>query len=121
MSKMGKMNLAIAGCGAIARDHLNALRGIDALNLVALCDIDEQSVRRMSRECNVSQCYTDFSEMLKKEHLSIVSILTPPQTHASMAIEAISHGINVLLEKPLTMTTSEAKLIWKLSEVVRSN
>jgi predicted dehydrogenase len=100
--------MGIAGCGAIAEEHLEVLRSIEALDVVALCDIDQGAVNRVSKKWNIGRCYTNFSLMLEKEDLSVVSILTPPQTHASMAIEAIRRGINVLVEKPLTMSTSEA-------------
>jgi len=111
MTEGSKRSMAIAGCGAIAREHLKALRSIDTLTVVALCDVDQGTVSRTSREWNIGRSYTSYSEMLEKEDLSIVSILTPPQTHASMAIEAIRRGVNVLLEKPLTMTTDEARSI----------
>jgi predicted dehydrogenase len=111
MGEHSKMNVGVAGCGAIAREHLGVLRSIGTLDVVALCDIDKETVSRTSREWSVSHCYTDFSEMLEKEDISIVSILTPPQTHASMAIQSIHRGINVLVEKPLTMSSGEAELI----------
>jgi predicted dehydrogenase len=111
MGEGAKKELAMAGCGAIAKEHLKVLSKIDTIKLVALCDIDEKTVVRTAKEWNVNRWYTNFSEMLKNEDVSIVSILTPPQVHASMAIEAIKRGTNVLLEKPLTMTTGEAELI----------
>lgn len=112
MNQMSKAKrLAIVGCGAIVREHFRISRIVRALNLVALCDIDETVVARMAREGNVDRTYTDFSKMLESEDLSIVAILTPPQFHAPMAVAAIERGINVLLEKPLTITGSEAELI----------
>ena len=108
-----RKKLAIVGCGAIAREHIKISRMIDSIDLVALCDIDKDAVARMSREGGVARTYTDFSKMLENEDLSIVSILTPPQFHAPMAIAAIEKGINVLSEKPLTITSTEAELILK--------
>jgi len=57
--------------------------------------------------------------MLDNEDISLVSILTPPGSHASLSVEAIKRGINVLVEKPLTMTTREADLI--MSALKQSN
>lgn len=108
-----RKKLGIVGCGAIAREHIKVSRMMDTLDLVALCDVDKDAVSRMSREGGVARTYTDFSKMLENEDLSIVSILTPPQFHAPMAVAAIEKGINVLLEKPLTITSSEAELILK--------
>ena len=106
-----KINIAIVGCGAVAKDHLKTLKKIDSLQLVALCDKNEKVVARMPSEWNINRYYTNFSEMLDNENISILSILTPPQSHAPLTIEAIRHGVNVLVEKPLTIRVSEADLI----------
>jgi predicted dehydrogenase len=108
-----RKKLAIVGCGAITREHLKVSRMMDSMDLVALCDVDKDALARMSMEGGVARTYTDFSKMLETEDLSIVSILTPPQFHAPMAVAAIEKGINVLLEKPLTITSGEAELILK--------
>jgi len=105
------MNLAIVGCGMMANEHLRALKRAPGIKVIALCDLDQGAVTRTSKEWHVGHSYTNFSEMLEKEAPSIVSILTPPQAHASMAIEAIHRRINVLLEKPFTMSSSEAESI----------
>lgn len=107
------MNVALIGCGAMAREHLRVLKNIDTLRLVALCDTNEETVSRVSGQWGVRRYYTNYSEMLEKEGPSIVSILTPPSSHAPLAVEAIERGVNVLVEKPLTMTTKEADLIMK--------
>ena len=49
--------------------------------------------------------------MMSNESPQIVAILTPPQTHASLALKAIEKEANILVEKPLTMTTQDAQLI----------
>jgi predicted dehydrogenase len=45
--------------------------------------------------------------MLLKENLDIIDVLTPPQTHASLAIEAMNHGCHVFMEKPMALKTSD--------------
>jgi predicted dehydrogenase len=106
-----KYNVAIVGCGIIAQTHLYALNKSNRVKVVAVCDTDEEKAIATSKEWNINHYYTDFSEMLSEENLSVVSILTPPSSHAFLAVEAIKHGINVVVEKPLTMTTKEADLI----------
>ena len=103
-----KYNVAIVGCGIIAQTHLQALKRINNLKVVAVCDTDKNKATATAKEWNIDHYYTDFSKMLSDENISILSILTPPSSHAYLAAEAIKHGINVLVEKPLTMTTKEA-------------
>ena len=106
-----KHNTAIVGCGAIAETHLRALKKINSLKVVAVCDVDEKKAITASKKWKIDNYYCDFSKMLDNEDIFVLSILTPPSSHAFLAIEAIKRGINVLIEKPLTMTTKEADSI----------
>lgn len=106
-----KYNIAIVGCGANAQIHLHVLKKLSKLKVKAVCDIDEKKVSTTSKKWKIDHYYRDFSKMLSSEDISILSILTPPSSHAFLAIEAMKHGINVVIEKPLTMTTEEADLI----------
>jgi predicted dehydrogenase len=105
------MTIALVGCGAIARQHAQALKKMRSVNLVAVCDTDEKKVREMAEEWNIGGHYTSLDEMLERENPRIVSILTPVQTHARLAIEAVNRSANVLVEKPLTMSTKDSELI----------
>jgi len=106
-----KCKIAIVGCGAISEAHLKTLKKISGLKVVAVCDKDEKKAITASTKFNIHSYYTDFSKMLDNEDISIVSILTPPRSHALLAVEAIKRGINVLVEKPLAETTKEAESI----------
>ena len=103
-----EVKIAIVGCGAIAETHLRTINGTRGLKITAVCDNDEKKANRASTKWNINRYYTDFSKMLDNEDVSLVSILTPPSSHAPLSVEAIKRGINVLVEKPLTMTTREA-------------
>ena len=106
-----KYNLAIVGCGVIAQTHLGVLKKLNSLKVVAICDTDERKAIATSKKWKIDHYYSDFSKMLSNEDISILSILTPPSSHAFLAIEAIKHGINLVIEKPLTITTKEADSI----------
>lgn len=106
-----KMRMAIIGCGEVARAHLRTVKKLRDIDVVALCDRNEKAAAAMSKEWNIGRCYTDYRNMLDRENLTIVSVLTPPQFHASMVLDAIEHGVNVLVEKPLTMSSQEAQQV----------
>jgi predicted dehydrogenase len=105
------LSLAIVGAGIVAQTHLASLKKTKSLNVVAVCDMNEELARKTAEKWGVESYYGDFHEMMKRENLDIVSILTPPQSHAALAIEAIQRGANVLVEKPLTSTAEEARMI----------
>jgi predicted dehydrogenase len=104
-----KLKVAIVGCGAIAEiRHLPSFMRLRKNIVVqAACDRNEDLARKLARTYGIPRVYSDTSEMLAKEALDIVDICTPPQVHASLAIEALEHGCHVLLEKPMALKTSE--------------
>lgn len=106
-----KYNVAIVGCGVIAQTHLEILKRLNNLKVVAVCDNDEKKAITTSKKWKVDRYYTDLDKMLGNEDISILSILTPPSSHSSLAVKAIKNGINVLVEKPLTMSTKESESI----------
>jgi len=100
--------IALVGCGAIAPNHLRAVKSLSNVKVVALCDIKLEKAEKRKNEyeldCNL---YTDFDDMLEKEQLDSVHIATPHYLHASMAIKALEKGINVFLEKPMCINREE--------------
>lgn len=117
-SSMDKIyKVALVGCGAIAPNHLNALKSIPFVNIVALCDINAEKAKKRkdeyALECNV---YADFDDMLKNEELDSIHIATPHYLHASMTIKALNKGINVFLEKPMCINHKEIEEIIKAEE-----
>jgi predicted dehydrogenase len=102
------MNIGIVGCGYVSKVHLDALRENSNCKIVSLCDLDEKRAKELASSYNVPKVYTDFSQMLQKENLDIVHVLTPPQTHESLSVKAMEAGCNVLVEKPMCVTVEEA-------------
>lgn len=112
---MGKLRAAIVGAGLIARNtHVpGLLKQRKKVDLVAICDVNRQAAQALASANGIGKAYGSVSEMLEGEHLDFVDICTPPQTHASVAIEAMSHGCHVLCEKPLAASVSDCDDIVK--------
>jgi UDP-N-acetyl-2-amino-2-deoxyglucuronate dehydrogenase len=106
---MQKLNVALVGCGYVANSHLKAWRKVKQAQVSAVCDLNEAMARNIAQRWKISQYYTSFSELLKNKDIDIIDISTPPQTHASLGIQAMEAGFNVLLEKPMTMTVKDAE------------
>ncbi len=104
---------ALVGCGTIAQNHLKALAELKNVRVVALCDISQKKAEAMRDEyAKDARLYTDYTEMLELEKPDSVHIATPHFLHCEMTLEALEHGINVLLEKPMCISTEEiAKII----------
>ena len=108
---MPPKNIAIAGAGVITNVHLHALKRIPYLRVTAICDKDQTRAETTARKWNVPHTYTDFSVMLENEKPSLASILTSPQSHTELCLKAATFGVNMIVEKPLTLSTREAQLI----------
>ncbi len=110
-----KVRVGIIGTGWIAEEHIkNYLKRPD-VEVVAASDIVPGKAKKFCEQFGApdATCYEDTHEMLEKEQLDIVSICTYNCQHAPCAIDALNHGVNVMLEKPFTVTLEEAVEVMK--------
>lgn len=110
-----KLRVGIVGTGWIAEAHIQKYKMMDDVEIVAGCDIIEGKAEKFFKTWEVEgvNCYTNDLEMYEKENLDAVSICTYNATHAECAVNALNAGVNVLLEKPMCVTTEEAVEIMK--------
>jgi predicted dehydrogenase/nucleoside-diphosphate-sugar epimerase len=101
------MRVAVIGCGQFSRPHVNALRAINQ-EVVAVCDRDPWRARDMAKFAGGARAYNDLATLLQQERPDAVHILTPPDTHARLAIQAMEAGCHVLVEKPMALSSEEA-------------
>ena len=102
------MRAAVIGCGLISKVHLATILSIPDVSLVAVCDVDTERAQRTADKFGVERAYSDPMVLLQKEKLDVVHVLTPPSTHAALAVDALQAGCNVLVEKPMALSTREA-------------
>ncbi|KAB8134163.1 Gfo/Idh/MocA family oxidoreductase, partial [Gracilibacillus oryzae] len=97
------MNVAIIGTGAISTAHIRGyLEFQDRCKIVAMCDIYPEKAEKQAKEFNLDAAvFSDYQELVKQENIDLVSVCTPPYTHADIAIAALNHGKHVLVEKPM--------------------
>jgi predicted dehydrogenase/nucleoside-diphosphate-sugar epimerase/glycosyltransferase involved in cell wall biosynthesis len=101
------LRVGLVGCGAIARTHVAALQELETVELVGVADEDAVRRHAIAAAAPGARPYRDLTEMLAGERLDAVHVLTPPATHARLALEAIAAGCHVLVEKPITTTLRE--------------
>lgn len=106
------VRLGLIGLGRIAlSQHLPALRRVPGLRVVALCDTDPQHLARAAALCPGAASYADYRALLAQRDLEAVGILTPPQSHAEIALAALDAGLHTLIEKPLAMSLDESEAL----------
>ena len=113
---MSKLKAAVIGVGGISNEHINGYIKNPDVELYAFCDINETQLKYMSEKYNIpaERCFADKDEMLKAlPEIDIVSVCTWNAAHAECTIAALEHGVNVMLEKPMCVTTEEAVAIMR--------
>ena len=106
-----KLKVAIIGTGWIAGAHMQEYKQMPDVEVVAAADLipDKASDFMKAWGYPDARCYLSCHELLENEpELDAVSICTYNTQHAPCAIDALEHGVNVLLEKPFTVTLDEA-------------
>lgn len=96
-----KINIALVGCGRIAKNHLQAIeQHKDRLNLTAVCDTDAEALQQAMTQYDVAG-YSDIDELLVHCNADIVALCTPSGLHPVQAIKVARSGRHVLTEKPM--------------------
>ncbi|MGQ8338105.1 Gfo/Idh/MocA family protein [Sunxiuqinia sp. A32] len=110
-----KLNIAGIGVGGMGYHNLKMM---DTDNIVALCDVDWKYANRNSfREWPVAPKYKDYREMFaKQKDIEAVMIATPDHSHALPALMAMREGIHVYLQKPLTHSVYESRILTETAQ-----
>lgn len=112
------LRLGIVGCGAVTEQrHLPAAQIAKELRVVALADKDIARARRLGRRYGISLCTDDYRQITQGVDAMILAI--PNYLHASVAGELLEMGIPLLVEKPLTTTVAEAKVLIEKARAAR--
>lgn len=122
--RSNEYRVGLIGCGRIGADsgpnnlgssrifsHAKAYSEHPRTNLIAAYDLDVSALRRCGERWQISSLYSNLKEMLSQEHLDIVSISTPADSHLSIMREVLLQGSvqGILLEKPIALTDNEAE------------
>ena len=111
-----KVKIGIIGTGWIADAHIGNYKLMDDVEIVALADLVPGKAEAFAKKHGVegARFYSSDAELLDAEKdLDGVSICTYNCQHAPCAINALNHGVNVMLEKPFTVTLDEAIEVMK--------
>jgi predicted dehydrogenase len=109
-----RIRIAVAGCGAHSHIHAGAVKADTRLALAACCDIDDDRARSWALEYGCSP-YHEMTRMLSGESVDAVIICTWPSQHCEQIRACLDAGIkNILCEKSLTMSGSDALEIYSL-------
>jgi hypothetical protein len=102
-----KFRVAFIGCGGIAQTHMEALRQMPDVEVVAGVDMLPARLSTFKEKWGVTKLYKCWKEMLREVKPDGVSVCTPDGVHAGPAIDAANAGCHVFSEKPTAMNPAE--------------
>ncbi len=117
--KNGKVQVGIIGCGGIGHAHANNYLFMNDVEIVALADIVPGKAEKFKKDLRLenARVYNSDKELLDNEkELDCVSVCTYNRQHAPCAINAMRHGLPVLLEKPMCVTLEEALELYRVQK-----
>src|SRR5665648_1243285 len=111
-----KLNIAVIGIGGMGNTNLKNVKTTE--NIVALCDVDWGYAKKVFAENPDAKAYWDWRKMYDEMGKSIdaVIVATADHSHCLAAANAITLGKHVYVQKPLTHSVYESRLLTKLAE-----
>jgi len=112
---MKTIKVGVAGLGFIGPAHVEAIRRLPNIDVVAVSDISDEEAGNKAEGLGISHYYGDFKSLIHHPGIDCIHICTPNNLHFEMAKFALEKGIHVVCEKPLSMTVSEASELVELA------
>lgn len=115
---MKHINAAVIGIGNMGSAHAACIAGnqIKGMSLTAVCDISEKKLAAFSEKYPNIKRYTSYEELFNDKICDSVIIAVPHPLHAEIAVKALEHGLNVMLEKPADISVSRVKKLNEAAE-----
>ncbi len=108
MVRLEKLNVGVIGAGGHGKSrHLLPYSKLADVRLAAVADIDPKRREEAARTFKL-KAYDDYAEMLDRESLDAVSVVTPTGMHSEVASYVLHRGVHVLVDKPLGASLQEA-------------
>jgi predicted dehydrogenase len=108
-SKAGEIQVGVVGYGGafnMGRAHFNEMRAA-GMTPRAVAEIDPERLAVAAKEFPGIETYRTVDEMLRKSSVNLVTLITPHNTHAPLAMKCLKAGRHVVAEKPMAVTTAE--------------
>jgi predicted dehydrogenase/nucleoside-diphosphate-sugar epimerase len=105
-----RLRVGLVGAGYISEFHVRAIQRVPDARIVGIADVVDSRAGDLACRFGIPKVFPTM-EALIEEGVDVIHILTPPQTHAQLAIAALRNGCHVLVEKPLAMNVEEVDRI----------
>ncbi len=109
-----RLRVGVVGAGLIAGCHVRAYTATPGAEVVAVADTNTAKAEQLAATVGARAC-SDLDEVLALD-VDVVSVCTPPRSHADLTVRAVDAGRHVLCEKPVALTLADARRIERAAE-----
>lgn len=106
----------VIGTGVWGQTHLKTYSTHAGARLACICDLDKELLEERAEQYGVDEWTTDYKELLKRDDIDAVSVVTPDFLHREIAVAAVEAGKHVLLEKPMATTVEDCEAMISAAE-----
>jgi len=109
------MRVGVIGAGSMGKNHARIYSDMHGVDLVGVADPDRKTGKSVA-SAHGCRYYKDYKEFLLKERPDAVSVCVPTSLHYPVSLDVIEHGVNLLIEKPITKKLQDAEHIVALAK-----
>lgn len=106
---MRTIGMGLVGPGFVAAHHIDAVRRLGDVEVVALAGSSQQSAERKAREYKVDRAYGNFEDLIADRDISVIHNTTPNHLHFAVSMAAFKAGKHVVSDKPLALNSTEGR------------
>ena len=116
ISPNDKIRVGVIGCNGMGWSNMNSMLKNKVVDCVALCDVDENVLKRRSENVkeqrgNTPKLYKDYRQLIADKNIDAVIVGTPDHWHCLPMVESVQAGKHVYVEKPIANTIEECNLM----------
>ncbi len=100
-----RFRVGLIGAGHICPFHIQALQRLESVQIEGIFDCDQQRAEQIAASFELPRVFESADELFRQ--VDTVHVLTPPDAHADLAIDAMKHGCDVFVEKPLAASIDD--------------
>jgi predicted dehydrogenase len=108
--------MGLIGPGFVGAHHIDAVRRLGFVDVVAVAASSEASARRKADALGVAKAYGSFEALIADPDIHVVHNTTPNHLHGPVILAALQHGKHVVSDKPLATTGEESRKLWQAAQ-----
>lgn len=108
MSAEKIIGVGVIGAGFARTTQIPGFRACAGARVLAIASAHRENAERVAREFDIQYVANDWREVVARDDVDLVSVVTPPATHKEIVLAALDAGKSVLCEKPMAMNAEEA-------------